>query len=389
MNARLSLIPILAFALLGCQQAGSSEEPHAGHAPAPSPPAHEPHAPAPGLALDERSAAMANVAVAPARLQPFQTRILASGRVTYDEARLARVTAWVEGRVDRLVVATTGAVVEKGRPIAEIYSPELVSTQQELLVATRSARALADSSVPGVAEDARRLADAARQRLRLWGLSDAQIEAVVRRGQPLTVVPILAPASGVVIRRMVQAGDWVDRGMTLLEIADLSRVWVEADVYEYELGGLELGQNAEIETMAHPGEPFSGRVSFIEPVLRAETRTNTVRIVLDNRHGRLKPDMTVTAAILVDQGERLVVPKDAVLDTGKRTVVWVKNAAGRFESRDVTVGARSADRVAIAAGLEAGEQVAVSGGFMIDASSQLSRTGGAHRGHGAEGGGRD
>lgn len=380
MRAPRFWLPILALALLGCPQAPPSEDAHGDHAATPG------TTPSAGVTLDPRSAAMANVEVAPARRRPFRTRVLASGRVTYDEARLARVTAWVDGRVDRLVIATTGAVIRKGQPIAELYSPELVSAQQELLVATESARALSGSSVPGVADDAQRLASAARQRLRLWGLADAQIDAVIRRGQPITAVPILAPASGVVLRRMVQAGDWVDRGMTLFEIADLTQVWVEADVYEYELANLEVGQLAEVRAIARPGERFPGRIAFIEPVLKAETRTNTVRIALDNRHGRLKPDMTVTAELAVDHGDRLVVPRDAVLDTGKRTLVWVRTAEGRFEPRDVTVGARSAEGVEIRAGLEEGESIAVSGGFMIDASSQLSRTGAAHAGHGRGGG---
>lgn len=373
----------LALVLLVGACAPKTAEPSAGHA-GHGAPATALASEAPMVRLDPREEALADVKTSVVRLQPFATTVTAVGRVTVDESRLARVTAWVDGRIDRLRVAKTGAVIRRGQPIADLYSPDLVSTEQELLVAAASARELAGSQVPGVAQDARRLVAASRQRLRLWGLSDAQIDAVMRQGRPVATMPVLAPVSGVVLRRMVQSGDWVDKGMTLYEMADLSRVWVEADVYEYELAGLRAGMPVTIETVAYPGETFAGTVAFIEPVMRASSRTDTVRIELANPGGRLKPDMFVTASLRVDRGKRLVVPPDAVVDTGKRQVVWVAAHDGHFVARDVKVGAQADDGYEILSGLEDGERVAVSGGFMIDASSQLQRGGTGHQ-HGAGG----
>lgn len=383
--------PIVAFvfALIltasGCaRQAAPADEGHSEHQAAPSQAASPAATSAQTVELDPRSVALANVATARIVRRPFATVVTAAGRVTYDEQRLARVTAWVDGRIDKLRVATTGAVIRKGQPIAELYSPDLISTQQELLLAAASAKELAGSSVPGVAEDARRLVAVSRKRLRLWGLSDAQIDGVLRRGQPLETMPVLSPATGVVLRRMVQAGDWVDKGMTLFEVADLSRVWVEADAYEYELAGLRPGLPVTVETLAYPGRSFLGRVAFVEPVMKADTRTNTLRIELANPGGLLKPDMFVTATVRVQRGSRLVAPTDAVVDTGKRQLVWVADAPGRFVAREVKVGAQSDDGFEILEGLREGETIAASGGFLLDASSQLNRGGGAHAGHGTK-----
>ena len=368
-----------------CRRSAEPEpEPEPGAAAAGAHAQHgaPPHAPPLTVEVDPRAGMLANVATARVATRRATTRILAAGRVTYDEARLARVTAWVDGRIQRLIVATTGAVVRKGTPIAEIYSPELVSTQQELLVALASARALAGSPVEGVAADSRRLAEAARRRLALWGLSGAQIGMIERRGRPLDVLPVLAPASGIVIRRPVQAGDWVTRGTPLFEIADLSRVWVEADVYEHELAGLRPGLPVEVEATAYPGEVFHGQIAFLLPTISTETRSNTVRVELANPGGRLKPGMLATATITVAHGAAVVVPADAVLDSGLRKIVWVEVTPGRFVARDVVVGASTEDGRVITRGLTPGETIAVSGGFMLDAASRLMQGGGPHAGHG-------
>ncbi len=372
----------------GASPAG--QEGHTGHGAAPATPAgpaaHGAHPASPAadvVSLDTQGATLANVATAKVGRRHLAPRIAAAGRVTYDESRLTRVTAWIDGRIQRLYVATTGATIRRGEPIADIYGPDLVATQQELLVALESARALAGSPVEGVAADSRRLVDAARRRLRLWGLSGAQIAGIERRGRPLDAVPILAPASGVVIRRLVQTGDWVAKGTPLFEIADLSRVWIEADVYEYELAGLRPGLAVEVAATAYPGETFRGRVAFVVPALAAETRTNAVRVELANPGLRLKPDMLVTATIALDRGTAIVVPADAVLDTGKRRIVWVQQGPGRFAPRDVVVGARSDEGYEIKRGLAEGETIAISGGFMLDAASQLGSGMGAHAGHGA------
>lgn len=372
---------VMALALGACRQGGEPTEdaspaPHAGHtAPAASTSVE-------AVDVDARGAALANVATAKVTRRRLAARVVAAGRVTLDESRLHRCTAWVEGRIQRLLVSTTGAVVRRGQPLAEVYSPELVATQQELLVAKESAQALAGSSIEGVAADAARLVEASRRRLRLSGLTAGQVAQVERRGRPIEAMPMLAPASGVVTRRLVQAGDWVAKGTALFEVADLSRVWVEADVYEYELAGLRTGLPVTIEATAYPGRKFQGKVAFVQPTLAAETRTNAVRIELPNPNGLLKPDMLVTASISLPASAAIVVPADAVVDTGKRQVVWVEHHPGQFVARPVVVGRKTDDGYEIARGLAEGETIAVSGGFMLDASSQLDRAGGAHAGHG-------
>lgn len=378
MNAYRSVAFALCFILGGCS--GTKSQAHQAS------PAAETAKPSqtPMAHLDAQQRYLANVGTATVALQPFTTTVTAAGRITYDESRLSRVTAWVDGRIQRLHVSRPGEMLRKDQPLADLYSPDLVSTQQELILAAQSVKELEGSVVPGVLDDAKRLLESGRRRLALWGLSTNQIENILKLGQPLTVLPILSPASGVVIRKMVQPGDWVDKGMPMLEIADLSRVWVEADVYEYELASLRPGQKVKVETLSYPGAVFWGRIGLILPVMNAETRTNTVRVELDNPGGRLKPDMYVTATMVVSHGKRLVVPSDAVLETGKRQVVWVEHAPGQFGSREVRVGSQGAEQVEILSGLKPGEHIAVSGGFMLDASSQLGRGSSAHGAHGSK-----
>jgi Cu(I)/Ag(I) efflux system membrane fusion protein len=376
---------VLVAGCKGSDRTATQSDTHAAHGRMPSPaqsPQMAPASEAPMVHLDERQQVLAGVATAKAERRPLSVTIPAAGRVTMDESRLTRISAWVEGRIERLYVSKTGETVRGGQPVADLYSPDLLATQQELLVAVESAKALTDSPIAGVADNARHLVDASKQRLRLWGLSDRQIAEIIRRRQPLATVPVLSRTSGIVMKKMVQVGDTVDKGMTLFEIADLSRVWVEADVYEYELGGLRVGEPARVETLAYPGEVFAGRIAFISPMMMAETRTATVRIELANPGGRLKPEMYVTANLESQKGDRLVVPIGAVLDTGRRQVVWVQTAPGQFAQRDVVTGTRTDEAVEIVRGLQPGEVVAASGGYLIDATSQLERGAGGHGGHG-------
>jgi Cu(I)/Ag(I) efflux system membrane fusion protein len=378
---------VLAVMLAACRQGGepaATPSEHAGHgAPHGTMAASEAEPSGETVTVDARGAALANVATARVTRRRLRPQVVAAGRITLDESRMFRCTTWVAGRIQRLRVATTGASVRQGQALAEVYSPELVATQQELLVAKASARALAGSPIEGVAADASRLVEAGRRRLRLSGLTAAQVAEVERIGRPIEAMPILAPASGVITRRLVQAGDWVPRGGALFEIADMSRVWAEVDVYESELASLRVGLPVDLEATAYPGRTYRGKLAFVQPTLAAGTRTNTVRIELPNPDGRLKPDMLVTASIQLPAVVAVVVPADAVVDSGQRQVVWVQQGPGRFVARPVVLGARSDGGYAITRGLVEGETIAVSGGFLLDASSQLERLGGPHAGHGA------
>jgi len=307
---------------------------------------------------------------------PFAKEINAVGIVQYDQARQAKVTAWVAGRIDRLFVNTVGSAVSKGRPVAEVYSPELVSAQQEYLLALKSREQFKNSPIQSIAQGGEGLVSSSRQRLKLMGVKDEQIAGLEKAGQPNIRLSIYTPLSGVVIEKLVQEGQYVNVGDPLFNIADLSTIWVEVEVYENEFPFIRLGQRVEITSQSYPGKAFAGRVSFIYPFLDPKTRTVKVRVELANPGLKLKPDMFVTATIKAPLPDALAVPVTAVMDTGTRQVVWVETKPGMFEPRDVKVGARVGDVIQILSGLMRGDKVASSGGYLIDSESQLKGSGG-------------
>jgi Cu(I)/Ag(I) efflux system membrane fusion protein len=336
------------------------------------------------VSLSPTQAVMANVATVPADFAPLSKEINAVGIVQYDQSKQAKVTAWVAGRIDKLLVNTVGAYVSKGRPVAEIYSPDLVAAQQEYLLALKSREQFQKSSIQAISQGGEGLVSSARQRLKLMGVRDEQIAGLEKAGHPNIKLPIYTPLSGVVIEKMVQEGQYVNMGDPLFSIADLSNVWVEVEVYENEFAFVKMGQRVEILSQSYPGKTFSGRVSFIYPFLDPKTRTVKVRVDLANPGLKLKPDMFVNAQIKAPLGNTLVVPATALMDTGKRQVVWVESQPGMFEPRDVQAGARVGDKVQILSGLKRGDKVAASGGYLIDSESQLSAGsggGGGHEGH--------
>ncbi|QXE91976.1 efflux RND transporter periplasmic adaptor subunit [Geomonas subterranea] len=335
------------------------------------------------VSLSPTQSVMANVATVPAEYAPLSKEINAVGIVQYDQSKQAKVTAWVAGRIDKLNVNTVGAFVSKGRPVAEIYSPDLVAAQQEYLLALRSREQFKKSSIDAISQGGEGLVASARQRLKLLGVKDEQIAGLEKAGHPNIKLPIYTPLSGVVIEKVVQEGQYVNMGDPLFNIADLSTVWVDVEVYENEFSFVKMGQRVEILSQSYPGKTFSGRVSFIYPFLDPKTRTVKVRVELGNPGLKLKPDMFVNASIKAPLGNALVVPSTAVMDTGKRQVVWVESQPGMFEPHDVQVGARVGDKVQILSGLKQGDKVAASGGYLIDSESQLAggSGGGGHEGH--------
>lgn len=323
------------------------------------------------VAVSPNQRVMANVATVAAARLSLSKEIVATGIVQFDQSRQAKVTAWVAGRIDRLFVDTVGASVSKGKPVAELYSPDLVAAQQEYLLALKSREQFKKSSIQAISQGGEGLVSSARQRLRLLGVKDEQIAHLEKAGEPNIRLSIYTPLSGIVIEKMVQQGQYVNLGEALFSIADLSQVWVEAEVYENEFPLVKLGQKVEITSQSYPGKVFSGRVSFIYPFLDPKTRTVKVRVELQNPGLRLKPDMFVKVQIKIPLGSVLALPASAVIDTGKRQVVWVEREPGRFEPRDVQVGARVDDQVQILKGVAAGEKVAATGGYLIDSESQL------------------
>ncbi|GFE62528.1 efflux RND transporter periplasmic adaptor subunit [Geobacter sp. AOG2] len=319
---------------------------------------------------------MANVATMEVRLEDMNKEINAVGIVQYDQTRQAKVTAWIAGRIDKLNVSEVGAYVGKNRPVAEVYSPDLLSSQQEYLLAVKSRGQLKNSPIPAISQNGEGLVQSAKQRLMLYGVKESQIAELERAGKPNIRLPIYTPLSGVVIDKMVQQGQYVNTGDVLFNIADLSRVWVEVEVYENEFPNIKIGQRVEIQSQSFPGKPFSGRIAFIYPFLDPKTRTVKARVEMANPGMKLKPDMFVRASIKVGLGKAIVVPVTAVMDTGKRQVAWVETSPGMFEPRDVQLGQRTDDRVQVISGLKPGDKVAVSGAYLIDSESQLKGNGG-------------
>ncbi|MFN3430015.1 MAG: efflux RND transporter periplasmic adaptor subunit [Candidatus Sericytochromatia bacterium] len=370
--------PICGMDLVPKAEAATSQ------APAAAQPSIEPGVRA--VTLSPRQRVLANIETTPVSRRAVERTLEATGRVAVDETRLSTLSAWIDGRLDHLAVKTTGATVAKGALLARIYSPELLATQQEYLTARQSAREMAASPYAELAQGAKSLQAAARQRLALMGITEAQIRQLESTGKPIASFPILAPSGGVVVSRKVQQGQYVKAGDVLFELADYSRVWVEADAYEADLATIRPGTRAEVRVTGLGDRVFSGRVSFIQPVVNAETRTGQVRIELANPQGLLKPEMYANVRLISPVGakDQLTVPASAVIATGRHHVVYVEVAPNQFVPRTVMVGAKAGDVYPVFSGLEAGEQVATSGAFLLDASTQL--TGGAdpHEGHDAD-----
>jgi RND family efflux transporter MFP subunit len=302
---------------------------------------------------------------------PFVRTIRAVGRVTADETRIHRVHAKFEGWIEDLFVDYTGKEVKRGQPLFSIYSPEVLATQQELLIAQRTARQLETSPIPEVAEGARNLVVSARRRLLLWDLSPAQVRRLEEGGEPQRAVTLASPASGVVLEKKALAGLRVMPGEELFTIADLSTVWVLADIYDHEVPFVWPDQEVAVELSYFPGAPRRGKVAFVYPTLNPDTRTVQVRVELPNQDGALKPDMYGDVEIRVDLGERLRVPDTALLHSGQREIAFVDLGDGRLEPREVKVGLRLRDWWEVRDGLAEGERVVTSANFLVDSESQL------------------
>ncbi len=380
------------------------------------------------FSASDQAKALMDIEIAPVERKFVTAQIRMVGKIDYDETRLAYITAWVPGRLDRLFVDYTGIPVRKGDHMVELYSPKLLETQDALLEGLRTLQRLASSEVGIVRQTAEATVAATRERLRLWGLTDQQIGEIEKRGTPSDHVTIYAPQGGIVIHKNAQQGMYVETGTRIYTIADLSEVWVKLDAYESDLAWLRYGQPVSFTTVSYPGETFTGTISFIDPVLDSQTRTVKVRVEAPNAPGKLKPGMFVkaVAAAQVAEGGRvmdkslagkwicpmhpsvvkdgpgqcdicqmplvrteslgyvtvepteadkpLVIPASAPLVTGTRAVVYVE-VPGRekptYEGREIELGLRAGDYYLVRAGLKEGENVVVRGNFKIDSALQI------------------
>ncbi len=310
-----------------------------------------------------------------AAILPMTRVIRTVGRIEFDEQNLATANTKVEGWIEKLHVDYVGRFVQKGEPLAEIFSPELVATQQEFLNVLRWANqgqgVKDERTAQLLVKDARTLLEATKQRLRLWDIGDEQIAKIEATGKPVRTLTVYSPASGYVTQKMVVQGMRVMAGEKLFDVVDLSSVWIVADIYEYELPLIKIGQTARIGLSYVPGKEFFSRVDYIYPALASDTRTAKVRFTIPNPDGALKPQMFTNVEIGINLGSRLAVPSEAVIDTGVRQIAYVDKGDGQFEPREVKTGLKIDDLVEVTAGIKAGEKVASSANFLIDSEAQL------------------
>ncbi|MGQ0539175.1 MAG: efflux RND transporter periplasmic adaptor subunit [Gemmatimonadaceae bacterium] len=294
-----------------------------------------------------------------------------TGVVTFDETRMTKVAPKFAGFVERLHVDFTGQAVRRGQPLLDIYSPALVAAQEELLLARRLERTVGESAVPGVPSSTTDLLGAARRRLRLWDISEPQIEEILRTGAVRRTLTLYAPASGVVVEKQVLAGQAVDAGMTLYTLADLSRVWVDVQLRESDATLVQQGTAAALEISGLPGRLFEGRVEYVYPTLDSASRAVRARIALPNAGRALMPGMYATVRLRTPVRRALTVPMSAVLQTGKRNLVFVDMGGGRLMPHDVEIGRSAGEYSEVLAGVEPGQRVVTSAQFLLESESNL------------------
>jgi Cu(I)/Ag(I) efflux system membrane fusion protein/cobalt-zinc-cadmium efflux system membrane fusion protein len=325
------------------------------------------------IAVSPATVQSMGVRTAKVEVRPLSRLTLAVGLVNFNERNLSTITTKVNGWLERLYVNATGDPVRKGQALVSIYSPELVASQEEYLLAVRNLKAMQKSPVKEMADGARRLAEASRRRLAYFDISAAQIEALERTGEVKKNLTLASPANGIVTKRMVTQGMYVQAGMPLLEVADLSTVWVDADIYQYELPWIKVGQPVTMSLDYLPGETFPGKIDYIYPYLKEATRTAKVRLRFSNPGLKLKPEMFAQVRIESPVAHQaVVVPADAVIDTGIKQHVFIALGGGRFEPREVKLGVLGNDGVReVLSGLKGGEDVVTSAQFMLDSESRF------------------
>ncbi len=323
------------------------------------------------VSLSASQRVIANVSTTTVTRQDINKEISVVGVVDFAEPLQTTVTARFRGRIEKLYVNFTGELVKQGQPLFDLYSPDLVSAQQEFIIALNSTGA--NQSL---------MLQASKDRLRIhFGMTEKQISGIEENRQTQSTMTYFSPISGTVLTKEIQEGQYVDEGMILYKLADLSKVWIYLDVYEKDIRFILMNHPVQITTESYPNEKFKGKVTFIDPVLNNETRTVRVRTEFENPNGKLKPQMYVKAQIHVPSSSALVVPTTAVLYTGKRTLVWIEVKPNTFEPRDVTLGISSGSFIEVLSGLEENENVVTSGGYLLESESQLQQPGGTSGGH--------
>lgn len=312
------------------------------------------------ITLSRDKQVLANVSTIKVKKENLKKELTAYSYLDFVEQNRKTIPAKFNGRIEKLFVDKTGDYVTKGQALFEIYSPDLVQAQNEFLIALSNSGD-ANSS----------LIDASKKKLELFGLTTNQIEDLKNSGKLNLTLTYYSPISGTVIEKKVQEGMYVSEGSAIYEVAELSNLWNIAEVNETDLSVVKVGSKVRLKLKAYPGEEFMGRVSFIYPVINPQTRTVKVRSEFSSQNNKLKPQMYGETVFSSDAGTGLLIPADAVIFSGNRNVVWVKTSDGMFEARNVQVGQKYGDKYQILSGLNEGDEVAASGGFLIDSESQL------------------
>jgi membrane fusion protein, copper/silver efflux system len=303
--------------------------------------------------------------------RPLEKVIRTVGRVAADERRLAKVTIKFHGWIEQLFVSAIGDHVKKGQVLFTIYSPDLVATQEEYLLALQGQKQLGTSEFPEVARGSKDLLEAARRRFQLWDINEEHIRELEQTGKVLRTLPIHSPITGTVIRKETLAGAHVEPGAELYTIADLSHIWILADIYEYELAFVKKDQKAAVTLSYEPGTVWTGRVGFVYPTLDPKTRTAKVRFEVANADEKLKPDMYANVELTMTLGTRLSVPQEAVIESGQKQLVFIHHGGGRLEPRVIKTGVKTASHYEVVGGLKEGDHVVTSANFLIDSESRL------------------
>ncbi len=313
-----------------------------------------------------------NLRIAKVERRDISNVIRAYGKVTYAEDKKYSVNTKISGWIEKLYVNTTGQKVRKGQPLLEIYSPELVSTQEEYLLALKNYEKLSSSPYESIRNNAEKMLTLAQDRLEYWDISKAEIDKIEKTGQSRRTIILKSQITGIVTHKAVVEGDKVGPGMDLFHIADLSKIWVEASVYESELSLVKVGQKAELELDHLMGQKQEGKVDFIYPYLDQKSRANNVRLIFNNPDLFLKPDMYATVRIYsLAASDSLAIPTEAIIHSGKRKIIFVTKGDGKFEPREIKIGAESEDGyIQVISGLFDHEEVVVSGQFLLDSESQ-------------------
>ena len=305
------------------------------------------------------------------QMRQLSNEVRTVGTVLVNETRIAKVTPKFSGYVERLYVNFVGQPVRRGQPLADIFSPDVLAAEQELLLASRLSKSISGTSVPGVPGSSVDLVAAAKQRLRLWDVSEGQINAVLSSGRATRTVMLYAPASGIVLDKKVVQGQAIQTGEELYTIADLSDVWVDAQIREADAGAVSVGTPSTLEFTSYPGRLFAGRLTYVYPVLTEQARTVRARIAVANPGGLLKPGMYATVRLSTAGPSALSVSRSAVVQTGERSLVFVDMGGGKLVPRTVQLGRSSSDYIEVVSGVQPGQRVVTSAQFLIDSESNL------------------